>query len=104
VWATLGWRVPGRCGRCVSTFLDKNSRHIAKSQSKRPPPKTKRNGRRTVLPQLLPPQHLVASLQLRLRHRPSLCLQRRELVLRGEAIARAGALQPCMPRRVPPRA
>jgi hypothetical protein len=35
------WCFPGR-GRCASIFLDKNGRHIGKSQSKRPTKRTQR--------------------------------------------------------------
>jgi hypothetical protein len=35
-------RVDAGRGRCVSIFLDKSRRHIAKSQSKRPPKRTQR--------------------------------------------------------------
>jgi hypothetical protein len=42
------WCFPGR-GRCASIFLDKNGRHIGKSQSKRPTKRTQRPPHRHAL-------------------------------------------------------
>jgi hypothetical protein len=45
--ARAGRAPPAGRGRCVSIFLDKNRRHIGKSQSKRPPQKGRSGRRRT---------------------------------------------------------